>query len=62
MNRAFFIILIPVALVAIGYILVLRSMGFAPGYGRLAVAATLLIVAIWWAGPRTARRADSGRP
>ncbi len=62
MNRAFFIILIPVLLVAIGYIVVLRSMGFAPGYGRLIIAATLFLGAIWWAGRRTARKADSSRP
>jgi hypothetical protein len=62
MNRAFFIILVPVGLVAIGYIVVLRSIGIAPGYARLAVAVTLLIGAIWWASRRTARKAGSSRP
>lgn len=62
MNRAFFIILVPVVLVAIGYIAVLRSMGFAPGYARLAVAVALLVGAIWWAGRKTAGKADSSRP
>ena len=62
MNRAFFIILIPVLLVALGYIVVLRSMGLAPGYTRLIIVATLFLGAFWWAGRRTARKADSNRP
>ena len=35
MNRAFAIILIPAVLVAIGYVVVFRSMGITPAYWRL---------------------------
>jgi uncharacterized membrane protein len=48
MNRALLIILIPALLVAAGYIVVLRTMGIAPGYPRLAVAMTVFLGAIWW--------------
>jgi ABC-type spermidine/putrescine transport system permease subunit II len=48
MYRAFFIVMIPVILVALGYIFLLRSMGIPPGYFRLFVAVTLFFGAIWW--------------
>ena len=38
MNRSFFIVMIPVLLVALGYVPMLRHLGFAPGYPRLFVA------------------------
>jgi len=53
MNRSFLIIMVPVALVAMGYIVVLRFMGFAPGPARLIVAVGLFFGAIWWLGRRT---------
>ena len=56
MNRSFFIVMIPVLLVALGYVMVLRHMGFPPGYPRLIVAVTLFFGAIWWLGRRTARK------
>jgi hypothetical protein len=59
MNRSFLIITIPVMLVALGYIVVLRYMGFAPGYSRLILAVALFFSAIWWLGRRTARKAES---
>jgi hypothetical protein len=59
MNRSFLIIMIPVLLVALGYIVVLRYMGFAPGYPRLIVAVAGFFGAIWWLGRRTARKAES---
>lgn len=62
MNRAFFIILVAVALVALGYIVVLRSMGFAPGYVWLAIAVALLMGTIWWARRRTECKMASCRP
>jgi hypothetical protein len=61
MNRSFLIIMIPVMSVALGYIVVLRYMGFAPGYARLIVAVAAFFGAIWWFGRQTERRADSSR-
>jgi hypothetical protein len=52
MNRAFLIIIIPAILVIAGYIVVLRSMGVAPGYSRLLVAAVILLGAIYWLSRR----------
>lgn len=57
MNRAYLIILTPVILVGLGYVLVLRYMGFAPGYPRLALAGAILVAAMWWLGRRSRRRA-----
>jgi hypothetical protein len=59
MNRAYYIIMVPVLLVALGYILVFRSMGVSPGYPRLIVAVTLFFGAIWWFGRRTERKTGS---
>lgn len=56
MNRSFYIILIPALLVAGGYIVVLRAMGFAPGYPRLIVAMALFFGAIYWLARRAARK------
>jgi hypothetical protein len=61
MNRAFFIIMIPALLVAAGYIVVLRYMGFAPGYPRLIIAMTLFFGAIYWLSRRSARKASPDR-
>ena len=48
MNRAIYIIMVPVVLVAVGYILIFRTLGLAPGYGRLLVAIALFAgVALW---------------
>jgi uncharacterized membrane protein len=48
MNRAIYIIMVPVVLVAIGCILIFRAVGLAPGYGRLLVALALFVgVASW---------------
>jgi hypothetical protein len=61
MNRAFYIIFIPVLLVALGYVLVFHYMGLAPVYPRLIVAVMLFFLAISWLGRRTRRKAGSGR-
>lgn len=61
MNRSFFIIMIPALLVAAGYIVVLRYMGFAPGYPRLIVAMTLFFGAIYWLSRRSARKAHTNQ-
>jgi len=62
MNRAFLIILIPALLVAFGYIVVLRYMGFAPGYPRLIIAMVLFFGTIYWLSRRNAGKANSDRP
>jgi hypothetical protein len=59
MNRAFFIILVPVLLVLIGYMVVFRSMGgVPPPYWRVIVPVALLGGALWWVGRGKGRRAD----
>jgi ABC-type glycerol-3-phosphate transport system permease component len=60
MNRAFAIILIPAALVAIGYVVVFRSMGISPAYWRLLLPASFLGGAIWWLERRAQRKTSSG--
>jgi len=60
MNRAFAVILIPALLVAIGYLVVFRSMGVSPAYWRLMLPAAVLAAALWWLGRRKARKTDSG--
>jgi len=61
MNRAFFIIMIPAVLVMAGYIIVLRSMGLAPGYSRLIIATVLFFGAIYWFSRRAGRKVNSDR-
>jgi len=61
MNRALFIILIPALLVAAGYVIVLREMGFSPGYPRLIVVVALILGALYWLSRKAKRRANSGR-
>jgi ABC-type spermidine/putrescine transport system permease subunit II len=61
MNRSLYIIMVPVLLVALGYIVVFRTMGLAPGYPRLIIAVLLFFAAIWWLGRKTARKAGSSR-
>ncbi len=61
MNRAFFIILIPVLLVAIGYVAVFRSMGVAPGYPRLILLMALFFGVTYWLSRRNAGNAGANR-
>jgi hypothetical protein len=56
LNRSFLIILIPVLIVAAGYIVVLRMMGVAPGYPRLAVAMILFFGGIYWLSKRSTKK------
>lgn len=58
MNRAFLIILAPTALVAIGYVFVLKAMGMEPGYWRLAAVVAALALGFWRIGRKTGRRAE----
>jgi hypothetical protein len=59
MNRSIYIILVPALLVAIGYIIVLRMMGVAPGYPRLIIAMVLFFGGIYWLSKRSAKKAKS---
>lgn len=56
MNRAFLIVLGPTALVAVGYVLVLRAMGLEPPYGKLTAVVVALGVSLWWIGKKSARQ------
>jgi len=60
-NRSFFIVMIPALLVAAGYIMVLRTMGIAPGYPRLVVAMVLFFGMIYWLSRRSGRKVNSNR-
>jgi ABC-type spermidine/putrescine transport system permease subunit II len=59
MYRAFFIVMIPVILVALGYIFVLRSLGIPPGYFRLFVAVALFFGVVLWLS-RKSHQANAG--
>ncbi|MGB8472824.1 MAG: hypothetical protein WCE61_01920 [Candidatus Acidiferrum sp.] len=59
MNRALYIILIPVLLVAIGYVVVFRAMGVSPAYWKLILLAMIMGSAMWWLGRRTGRKVSS---
>jgi hypothetical protein len=61
MNRAFFIIMIPALLVAAGYVVVLRYMGFSPGYARLIITMALFFGAIYWLSRRNTRKTETPR-
>jgi threonine/homoserine/homoserine lactone efflux protein len=56
MNRSIYIIFIPALLVAAGYIVVLRMMGFSPGYPRLIGAMVLFFGGIYWLSRRSAKK------
>jgi hypothetical protein len=56
MNRSIFIVLIPALLVAVGYIVVLRLMGIAPGYPRLVVTMLLFFGAMYWLSRRSGKK------
>ena len=60
MNRSLLIILIPALLVAIGYVVVLRMMGIAPGYSRLVIAMVLFFGGIYWLSKRSGKKAKTG--
>jgi ABC-type glycerol-3-phosphate transport system permease component len=62
MNRGFYIILIPAALVAIGYVVVFRYIGVTPAYWRLILPVLLFAGAMWWLSRRTGRKTGSGAP
>ena len=53
--------MIPALLVALGYIVVFRYMGIAPGSARLVIAMILFFGAIYWLSRKTVRKANPGR-
>jgi hypothetical protein len=57
MNRAFWIVLGPTILVAIGYLVVLREMGLEPPYWRLGAILLALGLGFWWIGRRMRKKA-----
>ena len=59
MNRSILIILIPALIVAAGYVIVLRIMGFTPGYPRLILAGVLFFGGIYWLSKRSRKRIKS---
>jgi len=59
MNRSILIILIPALIVAAGYVMVLRMMGFSPGYPRLIGAMVLFFGGIYWLSKRSGKNAKS---
>jgi hypothetical protein len=62
MNRSILIILIPALIVAAGYVIVLRFMGFSPGYPRLIGAMVLFFGGIYWLSKRSGKKAKSSGP
>jgi hypothetical protein len=60
-NRAILIIMIPALLVAAGYIVVLRTIGIAPGYPRLVIAMIFFFGTIYWFSRRSGGKANSNR-
>jgi hypothetical protein len=58
-NRAFYIIFVPVLLVMLGYIAVFRSMGLSPGYPRLVIAVLVVAAAIWRLRYKVPRKTSS---
>jgi len=62
MKRAYLIVLTPALLVAAGYVVLLRRMGLAPGYPRLAAAVLLVLGSTLWLGRRGAAKAGPRGP
>ncbi|MGA2810940.1 MAG: hypothetical protein ABSG16_06030 [Candidatus Acidiferrum sp.] len=62
MNNSIYIVLLPSLLVAAGYVLVLRHMGYAPGYPRLMIAMSVFFGAIYWLARRAAKKAGVKQP
>lgn len=56
MNRSLFIILVPAVLVTAGYIVILRWMGIAPGYPRLAIAMILFLGTVYCLSRRSTKK------
>ena len=61
MNRAFYIILIPAVLVAMGYLVVFRLLGESPQYWRAIIPLAALGGALLWFARRSARKESAQR-
>ncbi len=61
MNRSIYIIMVPVLLVALGYVLMFRHIGVAPGYPRLMTAMVAFFGVIWLLSRKTARKTGSSQ-
>ena len=59
MNRAFWIILIPAIAVVVGYVVVLRTIGVGPGYGRVAMVLAAFVAVVVWVGRREKKKAEA---
>jgi len=57
MNLAITMILVPALLVALGYVLVLRALGLAPGYLRLVLFLALFCAGMFWLSKRSEKGA-----
>jgi len=57
-NRAFWIVLGPTAVVAVGYVLVLRAMRLQPPYGKLALVVVAMGLGFWWIGRGSVRKKE----
>jgi hypothetical protein len=51
--------MVPVLLVALGYIFMFRHIGVAPGYLRLVTAMVAFFGTIWWLGRKTRKTGSS---
>ena len=52
MNRAFFIILVPAILVALGYVLVFRFLGLSLTYLPFILGGLVFLAAAYWLWPK----------
>lgn len=59
MNRAFWIILIPAIAVVAGYVVVLRTIGVGPSYGRVAMVLAAFVAVVVWVGRRGKKKAGA---
>jgi uncharacterized membrane protein len=59
MNKGLYIVLVPVLLVAVGYVFILRYAGLSPGYLRLIIAAGTFFVIFFWLARRKPRKTPS---
>ena len=51
--------MVPVLLVALGYILMFRHIGVAPGYPRLMTGVVVFFGVIWWLSRKAGRQVGS---
>ena len=59
MNRSIYIIMVTALLVALGYILMFRHIGVAPGYLQLMTGMVVFFGVIWWLSRKAGRQVGS---